>query len=191
VILWHLSGFQSQAKCNWLAFNIDIANGRVHLNCNCITGSFGAIKEPDPLSQGGNQGMRRRQATTAQITLRLNTALIQQLETRAKENRTTLSEEIRELIEDGLDPKPEPSLADFRGDWLRRLRDAIEHDARKEGGNIEEAWDCLRAVDAGFSTFYGDVETKLSRHVPNPQVRELLRGAPSLPNETKTSKVTQ
>jgi hypothetical protein len=131
--------------------------------------------------------MRRRQATTAQITLRLKTALIQQLETRAKESRTTLSEEIRRLIEDGLDPKPEPSLADFRADWMRRLRDALEHYVREEGKeNIEDVWKIISAIETGFAGFYNDTESKLTRLVRFLAVRQLLRGIPALlPDETK------
>ena len=73
---------------------------------------------------------------------------------------------------------------------MRRLRDAIEADAPPE--KIEEGWDCLRAIEAEFSTFYGGVETRLSPYVRiSLRVRELLRGASSLPKETKTPKVTQ
>jgi hypothetical protein len=36
-----------------------------------------------------------------------------------------------------------------------------------------------------FSGFYGDVEAELDWYVKIPKVRELLRGAPTLPDETK------
>ena len=128
--------------------------------------------------------MRRRKPATIQINVRLDGAIVHELEMRAKANRISFSEEARQRIVNSLNPKPEPSLADFRASWLQRLRDAIEAWARKEGGNIEEAWGVLQAIDAEFATFSGGVETKLSRYVSNPLVRQLLRGAPTLPGET-------
>ena len=68
------------------------------------------------------------------------------------------------------------------------MRDTIEHEARKyveAAKNIEADWRNLQALDATFAHFYGDVETKLDSYVRNPKIRELLRGAPTLPNETK------
>jgi hypothetical protein len=136
--------------------------------------------------------MRRRKSATIQINVRLDESLVRDLETLAKANRTTISGEIRQRLIDSLDIKPEPSLADFRGSWLRRLRDAVETLARKEGGNIEEVGGVLNSVDAEFSQFYGRVETKMSPYVREPEVREVLRGASTLPNETKAkSKATQ
>lgn len=130
--------------------------------------------------------MRRRKPTiTMQINVRLDTELVRQLETRAKASRATLSEQIRTRLIDSLDPKPEPSLADFRASWLHRLRNAVEHAAKE---NIESAWPVLQLLDAKFSHFCGDAETELQRYVRDPKVRELLRGAPTLPNETKAKK---
>ena len=126
--------------------------------------------------------MRRRKATTMQVNARLETELVDRLGARAKENRVSLSEEIKTRLINSF--KPEPSLADFRASWLRRLRDAVETLARKEGGNIEEVGGVLNSVDAEFSQFYGGVETKMSPYVRAPTVREVLRGAPALPNET-------
>jgi hypothetical protein len=128
--------------------------------------------------------MRRRKSATIQINVRLDESLVRDLETLAKANRTSISGEIRQRLIDSLDIKPEPSLADFRASWLRRLRDAVETLARKEGGNIEEVGGVLNSVDAEFSQFYGGVETKMSPYVRAPTVREVLRGAPALPNET-------
>jgi hypothetical protein len=94
--------------------------------------------------------MRRRKPTqTTQINVRLDTELVHRLETRAKENRTTFSGELRALLIDGLDVEPEPSLADvkpepslteFRAYWLRRVRDTIEgfaHTDNEEAKKIE------------------------------------------------------
>jgi hypothetical protein len=133
--------------------------------------------------------MRRRKPTqTAQVNVRLDIGLLHLLETRARENRTTFSEQIRTMLVDGLDPKPEPSLADFRADWLRRLRDTIEHGARKDieaAKNIESAWRVLQRLDANFAKFYTEVENELSSYLPDPRVRELLRGAPTLPAKAR------
>jgi hypothetical protein len=85
----------------------------------------------------------------------------------------------------GLDPKPALSLSEFRAAWLARLRNALEALARKGGGNIEELWPIVRDLEAEFSQLYGNAETKLSRHVGEPEIRELLRG-PALPDETKS-----
>ena len=123
--------------------------------------------------------MRRRKSATIQINVRLDESLVRDLETLAKANRTNLSGEIRQRLIDSLDIKPEPSLADFRASWLRRLRDAVETLARKEGLKLEEVGSVLNSVDAGFSHFYGDVETKMSPYVRGPEVREVLRGAPA------------
>jgi hypothetical protein len=120
-----------------------------------------------------------------QVNVRLETAMVARLEARAKANRTSLGEQIRPMLVAGLDPKPEQSLADFRASWLNRLRNALEAVARKGGGNIEELWSIVRDLDAGFSELYGNAETKLSRHVGEPEIRELLRGPalPALPDE--------
>ena len=88
--------------------------------------------------------MRRRKPTqTTQVNVRLDTELVRQLEMRAKERRTTLSEEIRERIIGSLDPKPEPSLWGFLDAFGHRVRDIIEHGARKDieaAKDIETAW---------------------------------------------------
>ena len=122
--------------------------------------------------------MRHRKPTqTTQVNVRLDTALVLQLEKRAKENRTTFSEIIRTLLTDGLAIKPEPSLNSFRVYFTSRLRDLVEAGAPKQ--DIEQAWATLRAVEALFAKFYGDIETQLSPYVRIAQVRELLRGSPS------------
>jgi hypothetical protein len=141
--------------------------------------------------------MRRRKPTsTTQINVRLDTELVHQLETRAKADGTTFSGLIRTLLIDGLDftepsladVKPEPSLAEFRAYWLRRVRDTIEGEARKtpEAANkIEDDWRFLQRFDAKFTVFYSDVETELDPYVKIPKIRELLTGAPALPSDTK------
>jgi hypothetical protein len=129
-----------------------------------------------------------------QVNVRLEKAMVARLEARAKANRTSLGEEIRPMLIAGLAPKPEPSLAGFRASWLDRLRNALETLARKGGGNIEELWSIVRDLEAEFSQLYGNAETKLSQHVGEPEIRELLRGpaSPALPDETKaTPKATQ
>jgi hypothetical protein len=126
---------------------------------------------------------RRRPIQTAQTNIRLDTALIAQLEIRAKANRTNFSEEVRGMLIDGLNPKPEPGLGDFRDAWLRGLRRDVEAVVPPE--KIEEAWAILRAIESEFAKFYGYVEDKLSPYVRDSRVRELLRGVPALPNETK------
>jgi hypothetical protein len=131
--------------------------------------------------------MRRRKPTvTMQINVRLDTELVRQLETRAKANRVTVSEEIRtKLI------KPESSLSDFRAEWLRKVRDALEHDADPK--DIEAVWQCLRDLEVKFAGFYTAAENDLSPYVRSARVRELLRGVPvALPDESKAkSKATQ
>ena len=116
--------------------------------------------------------MRRRKATTMQVNARLETELVDRLAMRAKENRASLSEEIKTRLINSFEP--EPGAADFRGSWVSQLRDTLEADVPKE--KIEEVWDCLREIDAEFAKFYGFLENKLSTYVRYPRVRELLRG---------------
>jgi hypothetical protein len=127
--------------------------------------------------------MRRRKLTpTVQVNTRLSAELVNRLEKTAREERATLSEKIRELLEGGLAPKPELSLDEFRVGWLRRVRDTIEHEARKDPEavkNIEADWRNLQALDVAFAHFYGDMEIKLQSYVKYPKIRELLRGAPT------------
>jgi|SRR6516165_11245945 len=128
--------------------------------------------------------MRRRKATTMQVNARLETELVDRLGARAKENRVSLSEEIKTRLINSF--KPEPSLADFRGDWMSRLRNTLEHIARQEGIDIEAVWRVVQVLEVKWGGLYTDVENELSPHVRYPQIRELLRGAPTLPHETKT-----
>jgi hypothetical protein len=140
--------------------------------------------------------MRRRPTQTTQIAVRVDTELVRQLETRAKERRISLSEEIRARIVDSFKPepsladvKPEPSLAEFRTYWLRRVRDIIENNARKtteKAKKIEDAWRALQQLDAKFTLFYTEAEKELDSYLSDPGVQELLRGAPTLPDETKS-----
>ena len=134
--------------------------------------------------------MRRRRPTqTIQVNVRLDSELVRQLETHAKESRTTLSEEIRARIIDSLDPKPEPSLWGFLDAFGHRVRDIIEHGARKDieaAKDIETAWGHLQAIDAKSRIFYTDIERELFSYVQNPKIRELLRGAVTLPDEIKS-----
>jgi hypothetical protein len=139
--------------------------------------------------------MRRRKPTqTAQINVRFDRALIAALETRAQANRVTFSELVRALLINGLNPKPPPNLASFRVYFTNRLRDLVEAGAPKQ--DIEQTWEFLRFVDAVFAKLCGDIEDRASPYVRikgevGAEIRALLRGAPSLPDETKTSKVTQ
>lgn len=137
--------------------------------------------------------MRRRKPTqTVPINVRLDTELVRRLERRAKESRATLSEKIRELLEDGLED--ELSLTDFRADWLRRLRDTLEHAALERAArgdveaakNIETVWKCLQLLEAEFAQFCTKAEDKLFPYLQDPRVRELLRGAPTPLDEIKT-----
>jgi hypothetical protein len=94
------------------------------------------------------------------------------------------------MLIDGLNPKPEPGLGDFRDAWLRRLRSVIEAVVPPE--KIEEAWPILRAIEAEFAKLYGFTEDKLSPYVRESLVREILRGVAVPPDETKAKpKATQ
>src|SRR5262249_37406755 len=127
--------------------------------------------------------MRRRKPTsTTQINVRFDNWLVHRLEMRANENRTTFSGEMRALLIAGL------SLAEFRAYWLRQVRDTIEGEARKTTEatkKIEDDWRCLQRLDAKFTGFCSDAERELDPYVGIPKIRELLRGAPTLPDETK------
>jgi hypothetical protein len=141
--------------------------------------------------------MKRRQPrVTAPVNFRLDRELIDRLTAHAKTNRTTFSAEAKARLLSSFDTKPEFSLYDFRSSWLSQLRDAIEAGVPKQ--EIEAGWRVLLAIEAEFAKFCHAIEGKLSASegklppcVRIPRVRELLRGAPSLPNETKASKVTQ
>jgi len=137
--------------------------------------------------------MRRRKATTMQVNVRLDTAVVDRLEECARAHRVSFSEEARQRLISSLNPQPdELSLADYRAIWLRRLRDTIEAILREaiEAGaspeTIEKALGVLQLEEAEFSKFYGGVETRLSPYVRYPAVRRLLRGSPMpiLPDET-------
>jgi hypothetical protein len=126
---------------------------------------------------------RRRPIQTAQTNIRLDTALIAQLEAAARTSRTNFSEEVRARLVDSFNPKPERGFAAVGAAWLHLLRSAVEAVAGPE--KIEEAWAVLRAIDAEFAKFYGFAEDRLSPYVRDSRVRELLRGAPALPDEIK------
>jgi hypothetical protein len=111
------------------------------------------------------------------------------LEAAASERQTNTTQLMRQLLEGGL---AEPSLADFRANWLRKLRDAIETGVPKQ--DIEAGWRVNLAIEAEWAKFFGAIERKLSSSEGKlspplriPRVRELLLGAPNLPNKT-TSK---
>jgi hypothetical protein len=123
---------------------------------------------------------RRKPTTTVQVNFRLDEQLVRQLEAAAKERRVTFSEECRTRLS-----KTDPSLADFRADWVRRVRDTLEHGVDKK--DIEKAWRCVRDLETESARFYAAAEELLTSYVSDPRIRELLRGAPTLPNET-TSK---
>jgi hypothetical protein len=131
--------------------------------------------------------MRRHKpiASTVQLNLRVTPQVFGELEARSKAQGITVSELVRRAI-DSLNPKPKPSLAEFRADWLDWLRDAIEAGAREEGVDIVKGSDCYRKVETVLSRAYGDVETALTSQVHNFRVRQLLRGVPVLPDETKS-----
>jgi hypothetical protein len=133
--------------------------------------------------------MRRHKpiASTVQLNLRVTPEVFGELEARSKARGITVSELVRQAI-DSLNPKPEPSLADYRASWLRRLRDVVEANARKNpeaGKAIETIWGILQRADAKFAVFCGDMATELDSLRGTPQVHELLWGAPALPVETK------
>jgi hypothetical protein len=132
--------------------------------------------------------MRRRKLTeTTQINTRLSTELVRQLETLAKEDRTTFSEQIRARLVDSLVPKRDQSLHEFRASWLRQVRDTIEGEVRKDpeqAKKSEDHWRFLSHLDAMFTIFCGEIEKELDWYVRIPKIRELLRGAPTLSDET-------
>ena len=132
---------------------------------------------------------RRKPRRPRQINLRLDEALRSRLEAAASERQTNTTQLMRQLLEGGL---AEPSLADFRASWLSQLRDAIEAGVPKQ--EIEAGWRVLLAIEAEWAKFCGTIEGKLSTSegklppcIRIPRVRELLLGAPNLPNKT-TSK---
>src|SRR5262249_42633293 len=124
--------------------------------------------------------MRRRKPSkpdaVVQVNLRIDERLRRQLEAAAKEHHVTFSQEVRLRL-----TAAEPSLASLLTDFKRRTRDTIEAGARKE--DIETAWRCLQKVDAESAKFYTAIEVLLFDYVNDPKVRDLLRGAPALPEE--------
>ena len=134
--------------------------------------------------------MKRRQPrVTVPVNFRLDTELVDRLATHAKANRVTFSAEAKARLLNSFDTKPEQSLHDFRASWLSQLRDAIEAGVPKQ--EIEAGWRVLLVIEAEWAKFCGILEGKLPPCIRIPRVRELLRGAPTLPNETKAPKVTQ
>jgi hypothetical protein len=126
--------------------------------------------------------MRRRKPSKlnaiVQVNLRIDEQLRRQLEADAKEHHVTFIQEVRLRLTKG-----NQSLASYVADFTRRVRDTVEHSARKE--DIETTWGNLRALDAKFAHLYTDVEQVLTPYLRDPKVRELIRGAPILPDETK------
>jgi hypothetical protein len=129
---------------------------------------------------------RRKSAAGIQTNVRLDAEMLRELEACAKASGVTFSAEVRARLVDSLDPKPEPGLAADLERFKRETRDDVETVVREEGGNIEDAWRVLRKVDSLVAQFYAAVETELSPYVRHSAVRQLLRGAPALPDETKS-----
>src|SRR5262249_6586835 len=101
------------------------------------------------------------------------------------------SAEVRARLINSLATEAKPGLAGDLDLFKRQIRPAVETVVREEDKNIEDAWGILRDVDSLVAGFYAAVETKLSPFVRSSAVRELLRGAPTLPDETKAkSKAT-
>ena len=126
--------------------------------------------------------MRRHKVQTQQINVRLDRAIIDQLEARAKTARHSFAEETRQRIIMSFVARPELSLAEFRESWTRRVRETIVDEVRKDNAaavNIEADLRNLQALDAAWAHFYGDMEIKLQSYVKYPKIRELLRGAPA------------
>jgi hypothetical protein len=115
--------------------------------------------------------MRRRKATTMQVNARLETELVDRLAMRAKENRASLSEEIKTRLINSFEPAP--SLADYFAIWETSIRDAVERGASKE--NIEQALRDLADVGAILRGTYTNIENKMLPYMPDPKVRELVR----------------
>lgn len=113
-----------------------------------------------------------------QVNLRIDEQLRLEIEAAAREHHVTFIQEVRLRL-----TKANQSLASYVADFVRRVRDTVEHSARKE--DIETTWGNLRALDAKFAHLYTDVEQVLGPYLQDPKVRELIRGAPALPNETK------
>src|SRR5262249_32126598 len=137
--------------------------------------------------------MRRRKSAAGgiQTNVRLDAEMLRELEACAKANGVTFSAEVRARLIASLATEAKRGLAGDLDLFKRQNRDAVESVVREENKNIEDAWRVLREVDALVAGFYAAVETKLSPFVRSPAVRELLRGAPALPGQTKASKVTQ
>jgi hypothetical protein len=138
--------------------------------------------------------MRRHKAATMQINVRLDTTVVDQLEAHAKAHRVSFAEEVRQRLFSSLVAKRELSLSEFRSDWLRRVRDTIEGEARKTteaAKKIEDDWRFLQSFDAKWTVFCGDVDRELDPYVKIPKIRELLTGAPTLPDETKSKTAQQ
>ena len=132
--------------------------------------------------------MRRRKPATIQINVRLDGAVVDRLAARAKANRVTFSEESRQRLIDSLDP---PGLSSVLANLVRNARDLLERGARRGDIEIESAWRSLQALEAKCAKFYADAETELLPYVSDPKIRELLRGAPALPDETKSKTAQQ
>jgi hypothetical protein len=187
VIFSQLSGFSAQSSISLIAVYVQLNNC-----CPAIVYAVKWQSANSPALYGAEaieqwrSGMPRHRPTQ-QINVRLESAMVARLEARAKANRTSLSEEIRPMLAAGLDPEPPQSLSEFRG-WFDRLRNALETIARKGGGNIEELWTIVRDLEVEFSQLYTSAETKLSKYVGEPEIRELLRGAPDVPDEIKAKK---
>ena len=120
---------------------------------------------------------RHKAVATIQLNLRVTPSVYRELESRAEARGTTISDEVRRLLDQ--------SLGNFINTFEQRVRDAVERSARGSR-DPEPIFRRLATLGATLRHLYTDVEQILLPDMTNPEVRALLRGAPALPSETKS-----
>ena len=113
----------------------------------------------------------RKPDEDVQVNLKFGERLRRRVAAAAEANHVAFSREVELRLEASFTQ----SLADFIADFTRRARATIEAGARKE--DIETTWSNLRALDATLAHTYTGVEKALAPYLPDPKVRELIRGA--------------
>src|SRR5262249_36481119 len=134
--------------------------------------------------------MRRHKpiASSVQLNLRVTPQVFRELEARANTDGITVSELVRRAID------TDQSFGAYLNRFEQQMRDAIERVARARlergvrGSPDTDVWRRLATFGAKLRTVYTDCEELFLPEMVDPGVRTLMRGrgAPALPDETKS-----
>jgi|SRR6516165_787796 len=111
--------------------------------------------------------MVRRRRRPRQINLRLAEPLRHKLQAAAKERQISTNQLMRQLLEAGLENKPNPRLDDYFADLKRDLRNDLERIAR-EAARTHDPEPALRDISAKEAEI-AHIQTRLGEILPREQ----------------------